>query len=176
MIDVMYKGRVPHMKCFADGIIANHDRFSGIKRYETSDLEKWISEYDVSNSVLRKNLVSIIAMCAPQKKAQSLTGPKCILEIPSYLGMRCLEGYINDPDVKFIVTERSPEKWAKSINNTIGAALILASSFPMNILKPFDTELTEFWRLAQLMYLGYCDGKSPQDPDTEATLRQNYVE
>jgi tubulin beta len=48
MIDVMYKGKKPHMKVFSEGIMAHHNRFSGIKRYETADLEKWMSEYDVS--------------------------------------------------------------------------------------------------------------------------------
>lgn len=48
MIDVMFKGRSPHMKVFTEAIIANHNQLSGIKRYETLDLERWVGNYDVS--------------------------------------------------------------------------------------------------------------------------------
>ncbi|KAL5362709.1 P-loop containing nucleoside triphosphate hydrolase protein [Aspergillus floccosus] len=146
MIDVMYKGKKPHMKVFSEGIMAHHNRFSGIKRYETAELEKWVSEYD------------------------------CLLEIPSYIGPRSLEGYAADPDVKFIVTERSPIKWAKSMNNTVGAAIMLASKFPMNILRRCDAELAEFWHLADLMYWAYSDSTNPGDPNNEEILTRNYVE
>ncbi|KAL4890256.1 P-loop containing nucleoside triphosphate hydrolase protein [Aspergillus ambiguus] len=146
MIDVMYKGRKPHMKIFCEGIKAHHDRFSGIKRYETQDLQKWLSDYD------------------------------CVLEIPSYIGPRCLEAYAADPDVKFIVTERSPIKWAKSMNNTVGAAIMLAAKFPMNILRRFDSELSAFWHLADVMYWAYSDSTNPGDPNNEEILCRNYVD
>ncbi|QMW26966.1 hypothetical protein G4B84_002255 [Aspergillus flavus NRRL3357] len=146
MIDVMFKGRSPHMKVFTEAIIANHNQLSGIKRYETPDLERWVGNYD------------------------------CLMEIPSYIGSRAMRGYIEDPDVKFIVTERSPEKWVRSIDNTIGEAVKAAHKFPLNILKRFDSELGHFLHLATVMYWAYADGANPGDADSEAALYQNYVE
>ncbi|KJK63919.1 Tubulin C-terminal domain protein [Aspergillus parasiticus SU-1] len=146
MIDVMFKGRSPHMKVFTEAIIANHNQLSGIKRYETADVDKWIGNYD------------------------------CLMEIPSYIGSRAMRGYIEDPDVKFIVTERSPEKWVRSIDNTIGEAVKAAHQFPLNILKRFDSELGHFLRLATVMYWAYADGANPGDTDSEAALYKNYVE
>ncbi|KAB8215972.1 hypothetical protein BDV33DRAFT_227295 [Aspergillus novoparasiticus] len=146
MIDVMFKGRSPHMKVFTEAIIANHNQLSGIKRYETADVDKWIGNYD------------------------------CLMEIPSYIGSRAMRGYIEDPDVKFIVTERSPEKWVRSIDNTIGEAVKAAHQFPLNILKRFDSELGHFLRLATVMYWAYADGANPGDANSEAALYKNYVE
>ncbi|KAE8309993.1 Tubulin/FtsZ, GTPase domain-containing protein [Aspergillus transmontanensis] len=146
MIDVMFKGRSPHMKVFTEAIIANHNQLSGIKRYETPDIDKWIGNYD------------------------------CLMEIPSYIGSRAMRGYIEDPDVKFIVTERSPEKWVRSIDNTIGEAVKAAHQFPLNILKRFDSELGHFLRLATVMYWAYADGANPGNADSEAALYKNYVE
>ncbi|KAE8374384.1 hypothetical protein BDV26DRAFT_270104 [Aspergillus bertholletiae] len=146
MIDVMFKGRSPHMKVFTEAIIANHNQFSGIKRYETPDVDRWVGNYD------------------------------CLMEIPSYIGSRAMKGYIEDPNVKFIVTERVPEKWVRSIEKTIGEAVRAAHRFPLNILKRFDSELGHFLHLATVMYWAYADGASPGDPDSEAALYKNYVE
>ncbi|KAE8360395.1 hypothetical protein BDV27DRAFT_167849 [Aspergillus caelatus] len=146
MIDVMYKGRSPHMKVFTEAIIANHNQLSGIKRYETPDMDRWIGNYD------------------------------CLMEIPSYIGSRAMQGYIEDPDVKFIVTERTPEKWVRSIENTLGEAVKAAHQFPLNILKRFDSELGHFLHLATVMYWAYADGANPGDSNSEVALYKNYVE
>ncbi|OGM42402.1 tubulin alpha-1 chain [Aspergillus bombycis] len=146
MIDVMFKGRSPHMKVFTEAIVANHNQLSGIKRYETPDVDRWIGNYD------------------------------CLMEIPSYIGTRAIRGYIEDPNVKFIVTERMPEKWVRSIDNTIGEAVKAANQFPLNILKRFDSELGHFLHLATVMYWAYADGANPGDANSEAALYKNYVE
>ncbi|PWY95406.1 hypothetical protein BO94DRAFT_508678 [Aspergillus sclerotioniger CBS 115572] len=146
MIDLMTKGGRPHIKAFTEGIIAQNNRFAAIKKYETSDLDKWIGSFD------------------------------CLMEIPSYVGLRSLETYMEDPEVKFILTERSPDKWVKSFNNTIGEAIKVADKLPMDILKHCDAELGEFFHLAEMMYLAYSDGTYPGHPDNEAALRKNYVE
>ncbi|KAE8165696.1 Tubulin/FtsZ, GTPase domain-containing protein [Aspergillus tamarii] len=146
MIDVMYKGRSPHMKVFTEAIIANHNHLSDIKRYETPDVDRWIGNHD------------------------------CLMEIPSYIGSRAMQGYIEDPDVKFIVTERTPEKWVRSIENTLGQAVKAAHQFPLNILKRFDSELGHFLHLATVMYWAYADGANPGDRNSEVALYKNYVE
>ncbi|KNG89360.1 hypothetical protein ANOM_002662 [Aspergillus nomiae NRRL 13137] len=142
----LHAGQKPHMKVFTEAIIANHNQLSGIKRYETPDVERWVGNYD------------------------------CLMEIPSYIGSRAIRGYIEDPDVKFIVTERTPEKWVKSIDNTIGEAVKAANQFPLNILKRFDSELGHFLHLATVMYWAYADGGNPGDANSEAALYKNYVE
>ncbi|PWY84009.1 hypothetical protein BO83DRAFT_374403 [Aspergillus eucalypticola CBS 122712] len=146
MIDLMLKGRKPHIKAFTEGILAHNNRFSGIKRYETPDLDRWIGSFD------------------------------CLMEIPSYIGLRALAGYIEDPDIKFIVTERSPDKWVKSFNNTVGEAIMAGHKFPLNILRRFDSEVGQFFNLADVMYWAYSDGTNPGHPNNEAALRKNYVE
>ncbi|GCB26243.1 hypothetical protein AAWM_09128 [Aspergillus awamori] len=146
MIDLMLKGRKPHIKAFTEGILAHNNRFSGIKRYETPDLDRWIGNCD------------------------------CLMEIPSYIGLRALAGYIEDPDVKFIVTERSPDKWVKSFNNTVGEAIMAGHRFPLNILRRFNSEVGQFFNLAEVMYWAYSDGTNPGHPNNEAALRKNYVE
>ncbi|OOF95309.1 hypothetical protein ASPCADRAFT_507202, partial [Aspergillus carbonarius ITEM 5010] len=146
MIDLMTKGGRPHIKAFTEGIIAQNNRFSAIKRYETSDLDRWVGNFD------------------------------CLMEIPSYVGLRALETYMEDPEVKFILTERSPDKWVKSFNNTIGEAIKVADKPPINILKHCDAELGEFFYLAKVMYMAYSDGTYPGHPDNEAALRKNYVD
>ncbi|RAL05402.1 uncharacterized protein BO80DRAFT_461268 [Aspergillus ibericus CBS 121593] len=146
MIDLMTKGGRPHIKAFTEGIIAQNNRLAAIKRYETPDLDRWVGSYD------------------------------CLMEIPSYVGLRSLETYMEDPEVKFILTERSPDKWVKSFNNTIGEAIKAADQLPISILKHFDAEMGEFFHLAQVMYWAYSDGTNPGHPDNEAALRKNYVE
>ena len=48
------------------------------------------------------------------------------------------------PDAKFILVERSPEKWAKSIANTVGQSHARSSSFPGNLVGYFDSAMWYF--------------------------------
>lgn len=68
------------------------------------------------------------------------------------MGKEFLHAYAENPDVKFILTERNPEKWVKSINNSAAVVYKMSSSFPMNILKYFDPTLFQFARLNVLVY------------------------
>ncbi|KAL3482160.1 hypothetical protein BJX99DRAFT_252873 [Aspergillus californicus] len=38
---------IPHMKILTEAVIAQHDRFSGIKRYARAEFEKWLAGYDL---------------------------------------------------------------------------------------------------------------------------------
>lgn len=40
---------IPHMEVFGEAIFAQHNRYSGIKRYAKEDFQKWLAEYDVSS-------------------------------------------------------------------------------------------------------------------------------
>lgn len=102
---------------------------------------------------------------------------QCIIEIPSYLGMQFLRTYADDPDVKFILTERDPGRWARSFLNTVGYVVDLASSFPVNILKRFEGHVGAFLYLNQIAFGAFADGASPGDAAyAEMALRRNYLE
>ncbi|KAL4898226.1 hypothetical protein BDV59DRAFT_1628 [Aspergillus ambiguus] len=146
MYEVLFVHGYPHMRLVREAVIAENNRFSGIKRYERPEMDKWLADYD------------------------------CLIEIPPYIGLSALEGYIQDPDVKFILTERDPSKWVRSFNNTAGEAVKVADAFPMSVLKHFDAELGGFFGNAQLMYRAMSDGIDKGHPDNEAILRRNYIE
>lgn len=99
---------------------------------------------------------------------------KCIIEIPSYLGMDVITAYAEDPDVKFILTERDPQKWARSFNNTSAKVVALATSFPFNILKYFQADIYHFMDMNVLVYQALASGTKPGDPDNEEMLREYY--
>ncbi|KAJ5677535.1 uncharacterized protein N7477_003168, partial [Penicillium maclennaniae] len=139
-------GGVPHMKTFKEGIIAEVDPLSGTKRYSRADFDKWLGDYD------------------------------CLIEIPAYAGMDMVRAYAQDPDVKFILTERSPQKWAVSVNNTAAEVVTLADRFPISILKYFDSTLYHFFSLNQVIYRAIADRTMPGDPDNERMLQRWYIE
>jgi hypothetical protein len=90
------------------------------------------------------------------------------------MGRDLLEAYAADPDVKFILTERQPDKWAKSVNNSAGGVVAMAESFPMNILKHFDAILFEFMKANVLVYNAISACTRPGDADNEWELCRHY--
>jgi hypothetical protein len=114
-------------------------------------------------------------ICFPLKEPHS-NEAQCVIEIPSYIGLGSIEAYAKDPSIKFIVTERNPDKWVKSFNNTLGEAIRQTTLFPMNILKHFDPVIGNFFYLTKLMYWSFSDGTDMGHPNNENALRKNYVE
>ena len=92
------------------------------------------------------------------------------------MGTDALKAYAEDPDVKFILTERDPDKWVKSVNSTVAEVVKIASSFPINILKHFEAESGQFFHLNCVMYDALSDGTRLPDPRNPSALRRNYVE
>ncbi|KAJ5263166.1 hypothetical protein N7478_010771 [Penicillium angulare] len=133
-----------HTKIFTETAIAQFNRLSGIKRATRADCDKWFANYDA------------------------------IVEVTSLLSTEVLESYAKDPDVKFILTERDPRKWALSINNSGGKAFQAVSSFPLNILKYFDSQLYHFIEPHLVMYNAFASGTRPGDTDNEEVLCQFY--
>ncbi|KAJ5730117.1 uncharacterized protein N7483_004625 [Penicillium malachiteum] len=133
-----------HLKIFNEGMTAQHNRLSGIKRFDKDDFDKWMAKYD------------------------------CIVEIPSYMGTDFLEAYAQDPDVKFILTERDPRKWARSVNNTAGQVVRAANKFPLNILKHFESTLYHFFGMNTLVYRILSAGTQIGDKDNEKELVKFY--
>ncbi|KAF4178952.1 hypothetical protein CNMCM8927_002002 [Aspergillus lentulus] len=134
------------MSALLEAVTAQHNRLSGIKRFGKADLDKLTADYD------------------------------CLIEIPSFLGPALLDEYVQDPEVKFILTERDPDRWAKSVNGTAGFIITAAASFPLNILKYFDEELRIFLALNTILYAVLADGTKPGQLGNEAALTRNYVE
>jgi hypothetical protein len=175
MIEVVLNGGVPHMKIFEEAIKAEHNRFLGIKRYDKADFEKWLADYDVSTSVPK-----LLSPLKPERQKSSnlivAVSIQCLVELASYLGAPVLDAYLEDPDVKFILTERDPDKWVTSFQNTIGDIIKMIASFPVNLLRFFNLDIFHFFLLNQLLYYVYSDGTQPDQSGNAMALRRNYVE
>ncbi|CAI7640150.1 unnamed protein product [Penicillium pancosmium] len=139
-----------HIKIFKQAVIAQFNWLSGVRRLKKFDCEKWLADYDKADE------------------------SKCIIEITSYLGMDVIEAYAEDPEVKFILTERDPRKWARSFNNTSAKVVALASSFPFNVLKYFQGDLYHFMDMNVLVNQALASGTKPGDPENEDILCEYY--
>ena len=65
--------------------------------------------------------------------------------MPFFMIQSLLSAY---PDAKFILVERSPEKWTKSIANTVGKSHARSSTFPGNLFGYFDSAMWYFKEFA----------------------------
>jgi hypothetical protein len=98
------------------------------------------------------------------------------VEVPSFFGTAVIEAYADDPNVKFILTERDPEKWVASFNNTAGTLMKMADSFPLVILRYFDGPLNLFLKLNQTICWALSDKTNVGDAENEIAMRRNYTE
>lgn len=87
-----------------------------------------------------------------------------------------LEAYVDDPDVKFILTERNPDKWVTSVNNTAGAMVDMPYQFPFSILKYFDATLYRFLSMNSLVYGAICGFTKPGDAENAKNVRKYYTD
>lgn len=85
-----------------------------------------------------------------------------------------MDAYIDDPNVKFILTERSPKLFSRSIQNTVGQVVRAGHSFPLVLFKYLDTYNWEFFSLVDDMYRVYTQGKWPKDPGSDQSIEQWY--
>ncbi|EFY84264.1 hypothetical protein MAC_09694 [Metarhizium acridum CQMa 102] len=145
MKQCVHESGVPHMEVLAEAIQARYSPLSGIKRYSRPDFDKWLAEYD------------------------------CIVEIPYFLGPGLLNAYADDPNIKFILTDRDPDKWVTSMNSTAGEIVTKMKQFPLNVLHYFNRDLHKFVMLHKVIYEAIADGTVPGDRNNEAAMRRNYV-
>ncbi|KAG5932547.1 hypothetical protein E4U53_001274 [Claviceps sorghi] len=138
-------GGVSQMQILDEAIHGEYNRFAGIQRYTKADFDKWFAEYD------------------------------CIVEIPFFLGPELMKAYADDPNVKFILTDRNPDKWVTSFNNTVGEIVRFGHGFPVNILRHFDGPLYSLLGLNDSIYKSLADGTLPGEKNNETALRRNYV-
>ncbi|TGJ88373.1 hypothetical protein E0Z10_g393 [Xylaria hypoxylon] len=93
-----------------------------------------------------------------------------IIEMPFFMLRSTLKAY---PDAQFILTERDPEKWAKSYLNTIGVASTRFNQFPMSVFKHFDSFTSNMGTFGGQM-VSYCtNGFGVSDKGHQA-LVENY--
>lgn len=101
---------------------------------------------------------------------------QCLVEVPGLMKAGLLESYVGDPDVKFILTERDPDKWVTSVNKTAGAMVDMPYKFPLSVLKYFDATLYRFLTLNTLVYGAVSGFTKPGDPDNAEIVRKYYTD
>jgi hypothetical protein len=130
---------------FQEALLAEHNRFLGVQQYGRAEFDKWFQHYDA------------------------------IIEVPSYMPLQIHNAYLSDPNVKFLLTERDPDKWVRSFNKQLGGMNDYLASFPMVILRHFDTDLWHHWNFNNLAYNLFSGTTKRGQPGNEQILRQNYV-
>lgn len=134
-----------HKIIFQEALLAEHNRFSGVKPYGRAEFDKWFQDYDA------------------------------IIELPSYMPVQIHNAYLSDPNVKFLLTERDPDKWVRSFNKQVGGMNDYLASIPMTILRHFDADLWHHWYFNSLVYNLFSGTTKRAHPENEQILRQNYV-
>ncbi|KAI0844020.1 P-loop containing nucleoside triphosphate hydrolase protein [Daldinia vernicosa] len=93
-----------------------------------------------------------------------------IIEMPFFMLRSVLKAY---PDAKFLLTERNPEKWARSFENTVGMVHKKFSSLPMSIFKYFDGFTSGMSSMGR-MWVGYYTNGYGITPEGHKYLIENY--
>ncbi|KAL6691401.1 hypothetical protein J3F84DRAFT_386340 [Trichoderma pleuroticola] len=135
-----------HKIFFQDALLAENNRFSGVRPYGRAEFDKWFQEYD------------------------------SIIEVPCYMPVQIQSAYLSDPNVKFLLTERDSDKWVRSFNKQVGGMNDYLASIPMTILRYFDEGLWHHWRFNGLVYDLFSGTTKRGHPDNQQILRQNYVD
>ena len=105
-----------------------------------------------------------------------LPSSQVIIEIPSFLLDAIYQAYGDEPGVRFLLTERDPDSWVRSVT-TGPAELLITLDQPglLGLSRHFDAFNNEFFSLATLMYKSMAEGKGPNDPGAQNMLRKHYV-
>ncbi|KAK7985205.1 hypothetical protein PG996_005554 [Apiospora saccharicola] len=97
-------------------------------------------------------------------------------DIPSFLLDAIYQAYGDEPGVRFLLTERGPDSWVRSV--TVGPAELLVAldqPGPLGLSRHFDSFNDEFFNLATFMYKSMAEGKGPNDSGAQDALRRYYV-
>ena len=92
--------------------------------------------------------------------------------VPGYLTEEIVKAY---PDAKFILTERDPDAWLRSLQGSVAGLAKAVNHPPLSILKQFDEYNNEFCKLVPLVFDALSDGKGPTEEGFTAA-RQHYIE
>ncbi|KAI1416833.1 P-loop containing nucleoside triphosphate hydrolase protein [Hypoxylon sp. FL1857] len=93
-----------------------------------------------------------------------------IIEMPFFMLHSILKAY---PDAKFFLTERDPDKWAKSFVNTVGKMTSLFQTFPMSIFRHFDGFASGMSYMGGSVF-GYYSNGYGASPEGMKYLAENY--
>lgn len=77
------------------------------------------------------------------------------------------------PDAKFLLTERDPEKWAKSFMNTVGVMTTSLKNLPLSVFKQFDSFAFNMDIFGGHM-LNYCTNGFGVSEEGRKALVENY--
>lgn len=154
------------MRALQEAIIANDSE----KPFGRAEFNKLFAGYDVSPS----KDSTLLLRDADTNDCCQLT--QCIIESPCYLCPNIVTEYLEDPDVKFILTERTPESWAKSIAGSLGAYHAKLSQPPLSVVRYFDTFVWELRALFKAMTHRWSKGLDPSDPGFQGAMAESYTE
>lgn len=87
------------------------------------------------------------------------------MELPSYFPEQMIESY---PDAKFVLVERSPESWARSMMNSVVPMTQDVIKFPTSFLKHFDPFMKILCDNTYMIGDHFSDGRFNQPGGLEA--------
>ena len=178
MYEIFSTGGIPHMRVAEEAIGACYNNESGPRRYNKDDYEKWFAGYDVGSLCIfsRDRKPFFPYHHERWQTTDRIRERQCIVEIPSWTGTDILEAYAQDPDVKFIMTERDPDQWLNSVSNSLCKIMSTQASLPFQIARCFSPNLHEFCRLNDTVWRVLAGGKLEPDPACHANLRKYYID
>lgn len=100
---------------------------------------------------------------------------QCLVECPCYFGTAGLKMFVADPEIKFILTTRSPESFSNSLSSTLGRYYGKLGVWPLSAARYFDGFVWELERMFSLMWSRWSDGLHPDHPEARARLEKNLV-
>jgi hypothetical protein len=90
--------------------------------------------------------------------------------------MTAFETFLADPDIKFILTERSPESFLKSISGAQCRYWEMLSSWKLFPARCTDPFLWELERILRIQIYRWSGGIKPHDPRFEENVLRNYIQ
>ncbi|KAK8017970.1 hypothetical protein PG991_007160 [Apiospora marii] len=136
-------------------------------------LEEAMVASSTSNPFTRAELDKLFGDYDPRQDANDR---KCLIESPCYLGESGIQTYVDDPNVKFILTQRSPASFAKSLSGSLGCYYAKLHEWPLTAARLCDGFVWELERMFRLMTFRWSHGLHPSDPGFRPALEQSYVE
>ncbi|TDZ61741.1 hypothetical protein CTRI78_v004164 [Colletotrichum trifolii] len=103
-------------------------------------------------------------------------GYDCIVESPCYLCPTIVKTYLDDADVRFILTERTPESWATSIAGSLGAYHSKLARPKLSVVGYCDSFVRELKALFRAMTHRWSGGLEPGQPGFNDALAESYTE
>lgn len=104
-----------------------------------------------------------------------LKGYDAFVEIGSFFPLTTLHRYLPDPDVKWILTERDPASWTRSIDETIGDVYRACSSADARVLGLFNPWLGLMSRWLEVVFKRW-GGKRPGEPGLSTAMQSSFLE